>query len=107
MRDASGLIIIALLVALALIGLRVISRPYNLSEDEFEKRVHEGPGLLGAGLTGLQKALDPAMSKAVEVQQDFRKGRYNKEQGSGEPPEAGNSTNITNEKESKTGEVDA
>lgn len=97
MRDAADLIIIISIAVFAVLGLRVISKPYDISEDEFEKRVNDGPGLLGAGLTGLQKALDPAMNKAAEVQQDFRKGRYNKEQGSGEPPEAGNSTNITNE----------
>jgi len=45
--------------------------------------------LLGAGLVGLQKALDPAMEKAVEVQEDFREGRYDGEQESGDPPEAG------------------
>ena len=38
---------------------------------------------------GIQKALDPAMEKAVEVQEDLKQGRYDGEQGSGEPPEAG------------------
>ena len=107
MRDAVGLAIIAFLVMFAVIGLRNLSKPYNISEEEFEKRVHDGPGLIGAGLVGLQKALDPAMSKAAEVQQDFRKGRYDKEQGSGEPPETGNSTKPTSNTESTTGEGDA
>ena len=46
-------------------------------------------GLLGAGLVGLQKALDPAKEKAAEVIEDLKQGRYDGEQGSGEPPDAG------------------
>jgi hypothetical protein len=45
--------------------------------------------LLGAGLISLQKALDPAAEKAAEVQEDFRQGRYDGEQESGDPPEPG------------------
>ena len=56
---------------------------------KIEKRAQEGPGLLGAGLVGLQKALDPAMEKAVEVQEDLKQGRYDSEDESGDPPEAG------------------
>ena len=51
--------------------------------------LHEAPGLLSAGLVGLQKALDPATEKAVEAQEDLRQGRYDGEQESGDPPEAG------------------
>jgi len=93
MNDLIGLAVIGFLILCAVLGLYGLSRPYNLSVEEFEKRAQEGPGLLGAGLVGLQKALDPALEKAVIAQEDLREGRYNKEQGSGEPPEAGDPEN--------------
>ena len=89
MNDWIGLGIIAFLILCGLFGLSRLSKPYDVSTEEFERRAKEGPGLLGAGLVGLQKALDPAMQKSVEAQEDLRRGRYNKKQGSGEPPEAG------------------
>ena len=93
MNDLIGLGVIGFLVLCAVLGLYGLSRPYNVSVEEFEKRAQEGPGLLGAGLVGLQKALDPALEKAVIAQEDLREGRYNKEQGSGDPPEAGDPDN--------------
>lgn len=89
MTDWMGLIIIGFLVLCGLFGLSRLSKPYDVSTEEFERRAQEGPGLLGAGLVGIQKALDPAMQKAVEVQEDLKQGRYDGEQGSGEPPDAG------------------
>jgi hypothetical protein len=89
MSDWIGLVIIGVLVLCGLLGLWGLSKPYNVSVEEFERRAQEGPGLLGAGLVGIQKALDPAMQKAVEAQEDLKEGRYDGEQGSGEPPEAG------------------
>lgn len=89
MSDWIGLLVIGFLVLCGLFGLAQLSKPYEVSVDEFEKRAQEGPGLLGAGLIGIQKALDPAVEKAVEAQEDLRQGRYDGEQGSGEPPEAG------------------
>jgi hypothetical protein len=89
MNDWIGLAVILLLVAGGLFGLSRLGKPYNVSTEEFEKRAEEGPGLLGAGLVGLQKALDPAMQKAVEAQEDLKQGRYDSEDESGDPPEAG------------------
>ena len=89
MNDWIGLAILGFLVLCGLFGLSRLGKPYDVSTEEFERRAQEGPGLLGAGLVGLQKALDPAMEKAVEVQEDLKQGRYDGEQGSGEPPEAG------------------
>ena len=89
MNDWIGLGIIAFVILCGVLGLWALSKPYNVSVEEFEKRAKEGPGLLGAGLAGLQKALDPAMQKAVEAQEDFKRGRYNKEDESGDPPEGG------------------
>jgi hypothetical protein len=89
MNDWIGLGIIVFLVLCGLFGLSRLSKPYDVSTEEFERRAQEGPGLLGAGLVGIQKALDPAMQKAVEVQEDLRQGRYDGEQESGDPPDAG------------------
>lgn len=89
MNDWIGLGIIVFLIGCGLFGLMRLSKPYDVSTEEFERRASEGPGLLGASLVGLQKALDPGMQKAVEVQEDLKQGRYDGEQESGEPPEAG------------------
>ena len=89
MNDWIGLGIIGFIALCAVLGLWGLSKPYNVSQEEFERRAKEGPGLIGASLVGLQKALDPAMEKAVQAQEDIKQGRYDGEQGSGEPPEAG------------------
>jgi hypothetical protein len=103
MNDLVGIGIIAFVIFCALFGLSRLSKPYDVSNEEFERRAQEGPGLLGAGLIGIQKALDPAMERAVEVQEDFRAGHLDGEQESGDPPEAGDGNNqeVTN------GELDA
>ena len=103
MNDWIGLGIIAFLILCGLFGLSRLSKPYDVSTEEFERRAQEGPGLLGAGLVGIQKALDPAMQKAVEVQEDLRQGRYDGEQESGDPPEAGDDS----DKQVINGELDA
>ena len=89
MSDWIGLAIIGFLVLCGLLGLWGLSKPYDISVEEFERRAKEGPGLLGAGLVSIQKALDPSKAKAVEALEDLKQGRYDGEQGSGEPPEAG------------------
>lgn len=102
MNDWIGLGLIAFLVLCGLFGLSRLSKPYDVSTEEFERRAQEGPGLLGAGLVGIQKALDPAMQKAVEAQEDFKRGQYDGEQGSGDPPEGGR-----NDEKRINGEPDA
>src|SRR5678815_3728279 len=96
MSDWIGLGIIAFLVLCAIFGLSQLSKPYNVTTEEFERRAKEGPGLLGAGLVSLQKALDPSKEKAVEAMEDLKQGRYNKDQESGEPPEPGQDEKATN-----------
>lgn len=99
MSDWWGLLVIGFLVLCGLFGLSRLSKPYDISAEEFEKRAQEGPGLLGAGLIGIQKALDPAVEKAAAVQEDLKQGRYDGEQGSGEPPEAGHGDDNQDEVE--------
>jgi hypothetical protein len=98
MSDWIGIGVILFIVLCGLLGLWGLSRPYNVSVEEFEKRAKEGPSLMSAGLSGLQKFLDPAAEKAIEVQEDLRQGRYNKKDESGDPPEAGhdNDDKVTN-----------
>src|SRR5215212_5381902 len=102
MSDWIGLGIIAFLVLCGLFGLSQLSKPYDATTEEFERRAQEGPGLLGASLVGLQAALDPSKEKAVEVLEDLKQGRYDGEQESGDPPEAGDDSN-----DKITGEPDA
>ena len=89
MSDLIGIGFIALLVLAAVFGLIHLSKPYDISTEEFEKRAHEAPSLISAGMSGLQKILDPAAGKAMEVQEDLKQGYYNGEQESGDGPEAG------------------
>ncbi len=89
MSDWIGLAVIVFLVICGLAGLSLLGKPYNLSTEEFEKRAKEGPGLLNAGMTGIQKLLDPSAAKAAEVQEDLKQGRYNKKDQSGDPPDGG------------------
>ncbi|HLN99501.1 MAG TPA: hypothetical protein VK208_13655 [Pyrinomonadaceae bacterium] len=89
MNDWIGLAVIGFIALCALLALWRLSRPYEVSIEEFEKRAHEAPSLLSAGVVGLQKILDPATAKAVETQEDFKEGRFDSEQAKGDGPEAG------------------
>ena len=103
MSDWIGLGVIGFVILCVVFLFTQISKPYNVSTEEFEKRAQEGPGLLNASLVGLQKALDPSKEKSVEVLEDLKQGRYNKKQGSGDPPEAGHG----NDDKGTNGEPDA
>ena len=89
MNDWIGLAVIGFIVLCAVLFLWWLSRPYEISVEEFEKRAHEAPSLMSAGLVGLQKILDPATAKAVEAQEDFKEGRFDSEQAKGDGPEPG------------------
>jgi hypothetical protein len=103
MSDWIGIGVIVFIVLCGLFGLSRLSKPYDVSTEEFERRAQEGPGLLGASLMGLQSALDPAKEKSVEVLEDLKQGRYDGEQESGDPPEAGEGS----DEEGTNGEADA
>ena len=81
-------------VVIAIVGLLVllnqITKPYDVkTEEEFQKRRQQSPGLLNAAAMGLQQVLDPSAKKAVEVQQDLRRGIYDDKEEADDPPEAG------------------
>jgi hypothetical protein len=83
-NDWFGIGLVVFLVFCGIYALSHLGKPYEVTTEEFERRVNEGPGLLGASLIGIQKALDPAAEKASEVQQDLRAGHLDGEQESGE-----------------------
>ena len=89
MSDWIGLAIIGAIVLCGVVALWWLSRPYEISVEEFDKRAAEAPSLLSAGFVGLQKILDPATSKAVAAQEDFKEGRFDSEQAKGDGDEAG------------------
>jgi hypothetical protein len=89
MGDWIGLGIIGGIALIGVFAVWRLSKPYDVSVEEFEKRAAEAPSLMSAGLVGLQKILDPATAKAVETQQDFKEGRFDREQAKGDGPEAG------------------
>ena len=63
MNDWIGLAVIGFIVLCGLFALWQLSKPYEVSVEEFEKRAAEAPSLLSAGFIGLQKILDPATAK--------------------------------------------
>lgn len=88
--DWIGLGVIALLIIAALFGLRALTKPYDVkTEEEFQKRRQESPGLMVAGLKGLQGILDPAEKKAAIVRQDLERGIYDDQEEADDPPEGG------------------
>jgi hypothetical protein len=89
MNDWIGLAVIGFIVLCGVLALWRLSKPYDVSVEEFEKRAAEASSLLSAGFVGLQKILDPATAKAVETQEDFKAGRFDAEQAKGDGDEAG------------------
>ena len=89
MNDLIGLAVIGFVVLGGVAFLIWLSRPYEITTEEFEKRAAEAPSLLSAGFVGLQKILDPATEKAVIAREDLKQGRYNQKQAKGDGPEAG------------------
>lgn len=88
MSDWIGITIIVGVLLAAVYGLNIISKPRaEISEEEFERRVKENTGALSAAVMGSQKILDPGADRAVETQNELRRGRYNRKQTSGEEEE--------------------
>lgn len=97
MNDWIGLGIIVLLVIGAIVGLSMLGKPYEVTQEEFDKRAHEAPGGLSAGVMGLQKILEPAVEKAAIAQEDMKQGYLDGEQESGDDNDTDNSE-MKNEK---------
>ena len=102
MSDWIGLGVIVTILGSGIYALGRVSLPRApLTDEEYEKRLQENKGrsMLSAGVMGLQKILEPAVEKAVEVQEDFRQGYYDGEQESGDA----NDTNPVKKLNSLTG----
>ena len=96
-----GIGIVALVIVGGLILLNQITKPYDVkTEDEFERRRKEQAGVMTAGVMGLQQFLDPGAKKAVEVQQDLRRGIYDDKEEADDPPEAGAEAREESKKQS-------
>lgn len=90
LSDWIGIGVIAVVIVGVLILLNQITKPYDVKdEEEFERRRKQSAGMMVAGLKGLQQMLDPSAKKAVEVQQDLRRGVYDDKEEADDPPEAG------------------
>lgn len=90
LNDWIWLGVVAVVIIGLLIMLNQITKPYNVKdEEEFERRRKQSAGMMVAGLKGLQQVLDPSAKKAVEVQQDLRRGIYDDKEEADDPPEAG------------------
>ena len=73
-----------------LIMLNQVTKPYDVKTDEeFEARRKQSAGMMVAGMKGLQEILDPSAKKAVEVQQDLKRGIYDDKEEADDPPEGG------------------
>jgi hypothetical protein len=107
MSNWIGLGVVLFLLACGIALLAHISKPYDVTVEEYERRAQEAPSLLSAGLVGLQKVLDPATEKAVIAQEDLKEGRYDGEQGSGDPPIAGDGQVNEQADNPTSGETDA
>ena len=85
MSDWIGLLILLALAAAAIIAVSRAGRGRApLTKEEYDQRVADGPGLLGASMIGLQQIIDPAAKKAAEVRQDFEAGHLDEKQNAGD-----------------------
>lgn len=102
MSDWIGLGVIFLFLALVVFSLSHLGKPYDADVEEFERRAQEGTGLMAAGISGLQKLLDPNAAKAAEVIQDLRQGHLDGEQDSGQgddtPDRESDSTSLESDR---------
>lgn len=84
MQDFIGLGIILFVVLCGLYGLSRVSRREELTQEEYDKRLAQGHGAVGRGITAsmtsLQELLQPKAAEAVAVQRDMRQGYYDAKQ---------------------------
>jgi hypothetical protein len=83
MSDWLGLAFFVLFFIGIFVGLKLLSKPRKITEEEFEKSVSESTSLLNASMNALQGILDPAEAKAKEVRMQMKEGRYLKKRREG------------------------
>lgn len=101
-NDVCGLFIILVVLLCGLAGLDRISRPTNLTKEEYETRLRRSSGIassaMNAGMYALQGLLHPQAAEAAAVQQDMREGHYDIKQEDGDELDgdsAGQSQTVT------------
>lgn len=83
MSDWIGLLFFVVLIVGAFAGLKILSKPRERTEAEFERGAAESASLLGASMNALQELMNPAAAKAKEVQTQMKEGRYSKKKREG------------------------
>lgn len=83
MSDWLGLSFFVLFIAAIFGGLKILSRPQNKTEAEFERNAAESSTMLGVSMNALQGILDPAEAKAKEIRAQMKEGRYQKKKREG------------------------
>lgn len=83
MADWLGILFILLLIAGALFGMKMLSRPRRSTEEEFERRSAESTSMLAAGISALNEAINPEAAKGKEVVTQMKEGRYQKRRREG------------------------
>lgn len=87
-NDLIWLSVSLLILLWAIYGLKRISRPSTLTQEEYEERLRKGSGIarsaMNAGFYALQQWLHPKAAEAVAVQKDLREGHYESQQESGD-----------------------
>lgn len=89
MNDWIGLGFLLLLALGAYLFLRYLSKPKKITPKEFERRAADGGGFARIGVLELQKILDPAARKSIEVVRDLKGGKYDKKQAKGDGDDTG------------------
>ncbi len=87
MGDWIGVGFFVLLIAGAIIGLKVLSRPQTRTAEEFERNATEGTTMLGISMNALQEIMDPPAAKSKEVITQMKEGRYQKKKREGKANE--------------------
>lgn len=83
MGDWIGLIFFVLLVVGIFVGLKILAKPQKRTAEDFERNVSKSTSGIGAAVNALQEAIDPAATKAKEIQPELKEGRYGKKQREG------------------------
>ncbi|MFL6466630.1 MAG: hypothetical protein ACJ72Z_01590 [Pyrinomonadaceae bacterium] len=83
MSDWIGLGFFVLVIAGAIVGLKMISKPATRTSEEFERNAAEGTTMLGATMNALQEMMNPAEAKAKETITQMKEGRYLKKRKEG------------------------
>lgn len=90
MSDWIGLLFILVLIAGALIGIRILANPRARTSDEFERSASENPTMVGALMNALHDVTDPGAARAKEVRMQMKDGRFQKKRREGKANDGSN-----------------